>query len=192
MSCFDVRLAVLASPDRARSLFTVRAAISSARSVLSPRCLALSLMCSYCRSRFGLDPLGMSATFRHWRSHSTGARAHRGWHLYPGRPGPFGRATQRRLVGFAQPREHLPGVELEEALHLAADLADVDLVEPGVGVGPHGAEMSVRIGPARRGDHVFGDELGDLAEVPGQGEQLGGLTRNGVGRAKPVPRLAGL
>jgi hypothetical protein len=24
MSCFDVRLAVLASPDRARSLFTVR------------------------------------------------------------------------------------------------------------------------------------------------------------------------
>jgi hypothetical protein len=73
MSCFDVRLAVLASPDRARSLFTVRAAISSARLVLSPRCPALSLMCSYCRSRFGLDPLGMSATFRHWRSHLTGA-----------------------------------------------------------------------------------------------------------------------
>ena len=68
MSCFDVRLAVLASPDRARSLFTVRAAISSARPVLSPRCSALSLMCSYCRSRFGLDPRGMSATLHHWRS----------------------------------------------------------------------------------------------------------------------------
>src|ERR1700746_611845 len=71
MSCFDVRLAVLASPDRARSLFTVRAAISSARLVLWPRCSALSLMCSYCRSRFGLDPLGMSATLRHWRSDVT-------------------------------------------------------------------------------------------------------------------------
>src|SRR5579859_5267155 len=69
MSCIDVRLAVLASPDRARSLFTVRAAISSARLVLSPRSMALSLMCSYCRSRFGLDPLGMSAAFR--RSAST-------------------------------------------------------------------------------------------------------------------------
>jgi hypothetical protein len=68
MSCFDVRLAVLASPDRARSLFTVRAAISSARLVPSPRCSALVLMCSYCRSRFGLAPLGISATFRRQRS----------------------------------------------------------------------------------------------------------------------------
>jgi hypothetical protein len=54
-------LAVLDSPERARSLLTVRAAISSARAVLSPRSSALSLMCSYCRSRFGLDPLGMPA-----------------------------------------------------------------------------------------------------------------------------------
>src|ERR1700760_1630164 len=88
MSCFDVRLAVLASPDRARSLFTVRAAISSARLVLSPRCSALSLTCSYCRSRFGLDPLGMSATFRHRRSLDR-AHTRRGWGVYPGRPGPF-------------------------------------------------------------------------------------------------------
>lgn len=62
MSWIDVRLAVLDSPDRARSLFTVRAAISSARLVLSPRRFALALMCSYCRSRLGLDPRGMSAT----------------------------------------------------------------------------------------------------------------------------------
>src|SRR5213083_2709671 len=70
MSRTDVRLAVLASPERARSLFTVRAAISSARLVLSPRCFTLALMCSYCRSRLGLDPLGISAAsrWRHWRS----------------------------------------------------------------------------------------------------------------------------
>ena len=88
MSRFDVPLAVLASPDLARSLFTVRAAISSARPVLSPRCSALSLMCSYCRSRFGLDPLGMSATFRHRRAHLT-VLIRRGWRVYPGRHGPF-------------------------------------------------------------------------------------------------------
>ena len=62
MSWVEVLLAVLASPERARSLFTVRAAISSARLVLSPRCFALALMCSYCRSRLGLDPLGIAAT----------------------------------------------------------------------------------------------------------------------------------
>jgi hypothetical protein len=41
------------------------------------------------------------------------------------------------LSGLAQPREYVSGVELEEALALAADLADIDLVEPGVGVGAH-------------------------------------------------------
>src|SRR5438270_12395697 len=44
----------LASPDRARSLFTVRAAISSAVSSLRPRSRSPSLMCSYCRSRLEL------------------------------------------------------------------------------------------------------------------------------------------
>src|SRR5688572_12201847 len=43
---------VFASPARARSLFTVRAAISSALSSDAPRPLTLSLMCLYCRSRF--------------------------------------------------------------------------------------------------------------------------------------------
>lgn len=47
MSWIDERLAVFDSPERARSLLTVRAAISSARLVLSPRYSALSLMCSY-------------------------------------------------------------------------------------------------------------------------------------------------
>jgi hypothetical protein len=70
MSRVEVLLAVLASPERARSLFTVRAAISSARLVLPPRCFALALMCSYYRSRLGLDPLGTAATssYRHSRS----------------------------------------------------------------------------------------------------------------------------
>src|SRR5262249_62179226 len=43
-----------ASPVRARSLLTVRAAISLARLVDAPRSLALSFTCSYCRSRLFL------------------------------------------------------------------------------------------------------------------------------------------
>ena len=39
------------SPDCARCLFTVRAAISFARFVERPCFFSLSLMCSYCRSR---------------------------------------------------------------------------------------------------------------------------------------------
>ena len=46
-SSTDVRLAVRASPDRARSLLTVRAAISSAVSSDRPRSFNPSLMCSY-------------------------------------------------------------------------------------------------------------------------------------------------
>ena len=75
-------------PGTGQQPATVRAAISSARPVLSPRRSALSLMCSYCRSRFGLDPLGMSAAFRRRRSLDR-ARTRHGWRLYPGRPGPF-------------------------------------------------------------------------------------------------------
>src|SRR3954454_11873198 len=52
MSRVEVLLACLDSPDWARFLLTVRAAISSARSSLSPRSLAEDLTCSYCRSRF--------------------------------------------------------------------------------------------------------------------------------------------
>src|SRR5437867_5189632 len=52
MSRVELRDAVRLSPERARSLLTVRAAISSARSVEAPRSLALSLTCSYWRARF--------------------------------------------------------------------------------------------------------------------------------------------
>jgi hypothetical protein len=51
MSCVELREAVRDSPARARSLFTVRAAISSARSVDAPRDLTDSLTASYCRAR---------------------------------------------------------------------------------------------------------------------------------------------
>jgi hypothetical protein len=47
MSRVDVRERVRDSPERARSLFTVRAAISSARSSDAPWRFSLSLMCSY-------------------------------------------------------------------------------------------------------------------------------------------------
>src|SRR5438132_13966381 len=52
MSRVDVRDGRLfVSPDRARSLLTVRAAISLARLVERPCFFSPSLMCSYCRSR---------------------------------------------------------------------------------------------------------------------------------------------
>jgi hypothetical protein len=50
---------VFVSPFSLRILFTVRAATSSARPPYRPDFLALCLMCSYCRSRFGLAPLGI-------------------------------------------------------------------------------------------------------------------------------------
>jgi hypothetical protein len=54
MSWRESRDDVAASPARARSLLTVRAAISSAVSSLRPCSRSESLMCSYCRARF--DP----------------------------------------------------------------------------------------------------------------------------------------
>jgi hypothetical protein len=62
LSSSDVRDAVFASPARARSLLTVRAAISFARFSDAPRSSTLSLMCSYWRSRLALLPAGMVAT----------------------------------------------------------------------------------------------------------------------------------
>ena len=50
-ACVEVRERVRDSPERARSLLTVRAAISFARLVERPWSCSLSLMCSYCRSR---------------------------------------------------------------------------------------------------------------------------------------------
>src|SRR3954468_13974850 len=52
MSCVEVRERVRDSPRRARSLLTVRAAISSARLSERPCCFSLCLTCSYWRARF--------------------------------------------------------------------------------------------------------------------------------------------
>src|SRR4051812_6214864 len=66
MSSTEERLAVLASPARARSLFTVLAAISSARSSGRPRSSKPSLMCSYWRSRLAFHAFcGMPHHLRH-------------------------------------------------------------------------------------------------------------------------------
>src|SRR5918996_1979804 len=65
MSVFESRDDSLASPLRARSLLTVRAAISSARSSDEPRSLSDSFTCSYCLARLlpFLTPRGgMSAS----------------------------------------------------------------------------------------------------------------------------------
>src|SRR4051812_39557162 len=59
MSSRERRDDVFASPARARSLLTVRAAISFARFVDAPCSCSLSLMCSYCRSRFALQAFGI-------------------------------------------------------------------------------------------------------------------------------------
>src|SRR4051812_36011581 len=79
MSWVEVRERCLDSPLRARSLFTVRAAISSARSSDAPCSFWLSLMCSYCRARLVpfLTPRGgiVPASFRLTGSHTRlGAR----------------------------------------------------------------------------------------------------------------------
>ena len=60
MSSVDVRERVRDSPERARSLLTVRAAISSALDSLAPCDFSLALMCSYWRARLlpGFTPLG--------------------------------------------------------------------------------------------------------------------------------------
>src|SRR2546421_10593482 len=63
MSRTEVRDAVFVWPRRARSLFTVRAAISFARFVETPRSRSLSLMCSYFRSCLSVHSfLGTSIT----------------------------------------------------------------------------------------------------------------------------------
>jgi len=58
------RRVVFASPVSARCLFTVRAASSSAVSVGRPLSWYESLMYSYCRSRSGLNPSGISSSLR--------------------------------------------------------------------------------------------------------------------------------
>src|SRR2546426_3652192 len=65
MSVVDNGELSLASPERARSLLTVRAAISSASSLPRPRSNSSFLMCSYCRSRSSDQAVwGIDLSFR--------------------------------------------------------------------------------------------------------------------------------
>src|SRR5690348_14732775 len=65
MSSVDVRDAVFVWPRWARSLLIVRAPISLARAVETPRSRSLSTMCSYLRSCFGVhSALGIGCSFR--------------------------------------------------------------------------------------------------------------------------------
>jgi hypothetical protein len=59
---FEPERWALVSPFSRRILFTVRAATSSARAPYRPDFLALCLIFSYCRSRFGLAPLGIESS----------------------------------------------------------------------------------------------------------------------------------
>ena len=59
---FELDRCALVSPFSRRILFTVRAATSSARAPYRPDFFALSLIFSYCRSRFGLAPLGIESS----------------------------------------------------------------------------------------------------------------------------------
>jgi hypothetical protein len=59
---FDLARWALVSPFSRRILFTVRAATSSARAPYRPDFFALCLIFSYCRSRFGLAPLGIGSS----------------------------------------------------------------------------------------------------------------------------------
>ena len=86
MSLVELREAVRDSPERAFSLFTVRAAISSARLSERPACFSLFLTCSYWRARLvpfltpvvasvssssaytGVYPLARPRTFRRARA----------------------------------------------------------------------------------------------------------------------------
>ena len=63
---FEPDRVVLVSPFSRRILFTVRAATSSARAPYRPDFFALCLMCLYCRSRFGLAPLGIASSHPRW------------------------------------------------------------------------------------------------------------------------------
>ena len=103
MSVRESRDDVFASPARARSLLTVRAAISSPCPPTVPRSSRLSLMCSYWRSRFALQALRRHLTPpSSWREESFPLSAR----VMPSRAGGSGRRARsrtRRRAGSAPP-----------------------------------------------------------------------------------------
>src|SRR6266511_4232017 len=100
MSSVDVRLFSLDSPRRARSLFTVRAAISSAVSSLRPRFSSPLLMCLYWRSRLSLHWFrGIAVSFQRPPPRRTRKPARHAVRL----PSAAAGEAQRRITGRRPP-----------------------------------------------------------------------------------------
>jgi hypothetical protein len=95
------------------------------------------------------------------------------------------------VLAFAQLWQDVPGVELKEPLRLTTDLADLHLVETGIGVGADGVGMGAWVGAAWLGHLVLGYQLSELGEVARKRKQLRGFPGNGIGWPEPVHPLAG-
>src|ERR1700722_6150131 len=153
MSSVEVLLFVRDSPLRARSLLTVRAAISSATSFERPSLSSLSLMCSYWRSRFLLH-VWVGICVPH--SPSRGGRLPRP----PLCRRSGGRGNRRGLVGDDRHEiEHHLGVFLFERPNLIEQLArrGIDVSEPPDHLGVRGRRDLL-------GDQVFANDRLELSE----------------------------
>src|SRR4029079_1561192 len=120
MSSVDVRLFWSASPERARSLLTVRAAISFAVSSSRPRSSRPSLTCSYWRSRLSFHAccgiVGSSP---------------RGLGGYPGRSSACVVVPPRRvgLLLVAGPDFETQIKQLQATMHTIEQVLDIDAMQ---------------------------------------------------------------
>src|SRR5579884_4150118 len=130
------------SPDWARCLLTVRAAISFARFVDRPCFFSESLMCSYCRSRFALHELG------------TGMQA--SWFRFPGRQ------THSRNVRALCAQRAMRELFERRVLHVVLGGVLVDeLVDDGDAFAVRGVDADERL--PLLGQRIFGEDRLDRA-----------------------------
>jgi len=106
-------------------------------------------------------------------------------------PAPAAETGTGRLE-LADAGQERAGEELEGALEVPADLGQVDVVEPGVGVGPDRLDVRFGIRSGRGGHHVVGHQVAELAEVPGKRQQLARLAGQVVAGPQPPHGGAGL
>src|SRR6185312_12574891 len=167
MSSTDDRDRVRDSPERARSLLTVRAAISSARSSERPCSSALSLMCSYWRARLVpfLTPRGGISTSFVASALSSPARGREKRPRLPDDRLPCPRRRGGRLV------EHL------ERLRVAAQLREHAGERPGdrqrLPPEPFGEQQLARAGERPGGGVEVALACEPFAERPQRGAALG-------------------
>src|SRR4051794_26341295 len=125
MSSFERRDAVFDSPCRARSLLTVRAAISSAVSSPSPRSRSDSFTCSYWRPRllpFVTPRGGISSSLVALPASVCGMLASRG---YPAR------SARKRRQASSSGTQSRPSERFDDRAHLA-ELDELDDAPAGV------------------------------------------------------------